>query len=90
MAAVVIGVEPHKLSATIEVLDEREQVLGEGRSGTDRDGCRQMLAAQRRWPNLGFRSGSSRCGSSIPPHRLPSLLTAITARGSFLAGRRRP
>ena len=50
MAAVVIGVDPHKLSATIEVLDEREKVLGGGRFGTDRDGYRQMLTAARRWP----------------------------------------
>ena len=50
MAAVVIGVDPHKLSATIEVLDEREKVLGGGRFGTDRDGYRQLLTAARRWP----------------------------------------
>jgi transposase len=51
VAAVVIGVDPHKLSATIEVLDEREKVLGGGRFGTDRDGYRQMLVAGRRWPD---------------------------------------
>ena len=51
MAAVVIGVDPHKLSATIEVLDDREKVLGGGRFGTDRDGYRQMLAVGRRWPD---------------------------------------
>ena len=50
MAAVVIGVDPHKLSATIEAVDDREKVLGGGRFGTDRDGYRQMLAAGRRWP----------------------------------------
>ena len=50
MGRVVIGVDPHKLSATIEVLDDREKVLGGGRFGTDRDGYRQMLAAGRRWP----------------------------------------
>ena len=49
MTAVVIGVDPHKLSATIEVVDERERVLGGGRFGTDRDGYRQMLTAGRRW-----------------------------------------
>jgi transposase len=51
VAAVVIGVDPHKASATIEVLDEREKVLGGGRFGTDRDGYRQMLAVGRRWPD---------------------------------------
>jgi transposase len=41
--------DPHKRSATIEVLDERERVLAVGRFGTDRDGYRQLLAAGRRW-----------------------------------------
>jgi transposase len=45
VAAVVIGVDPHKLSATIEVLDQRERVLGGGRFGTDRVGYRQLLTA---------------------------------------------
>jgi transposase len=47
---VIIGVDPHKLSATIEVLDDRENVLGGGRFGADRDGYRQMLTVARRWP----------------------------------------
>jgi len=47
---VIIGMDPHKLSATIEVLDDRERVLGGGRYGTDRAGYRQLLAAGRRWP----------------------------------------
>jgi transposase len=42
--------DPHKRSATIEVLDERECVLATGRFGTDRDGYRQLLAAGRKWP----------------------------------------
>jgi transposase len=46
---VVIGMDPHKASATIEVLDVRERVLGGGRYGTDRDGYRQMLAVGRGW-----------------------------------------
>lgn len=50
MARVVIGMDPHKRSATIEVCDERETVLTTGRFGTDRDGYRQLLAAGRRWP----------------------------------------
>jgi len=47
---VVIGVDPHKLSATIEVVDPVEAVLIKGRFGTDRDGYRRMLALGRRWP----------------------------------------
>jgi transposase len=43
--------DPHKRSATIEVLDERAQVLDQGRYSTDRDGYRQMLAAGREHPD---------------------------------------
>jgi transposase len=50
MGRVVIGMDPHKRSATIEVLDEQENVLAAGRFGTDRDGYRDLLAAGRAWP----------------------------------------
>jgi hypothetical protein len=57
MARVVIGVDLHKRSDTIEIIDEREQVLGQGRFGTDRDGYKAMLAAGRKHkrPRLGGR-----------------------------------
>ena len=51
MVHVVIGMDPHKRSATIEVLDEVEKVLSTGRFGTDREGYRDLLAAGRRWPD---------------------------------------
>jgi hypothetical protein len=35
---VFIGVDPHKPSATIEVVDDREAVLATGLLGTDRAG----------------------------------------------------
>jgi hypothetical protein len=38
-------------SATIEVVDEREQVLAQGRYGTDTEGYRRMLDAGRRFPD---------------------------------------
>ena len=47
MGRVVIGMDPHKASATIEVLDERERVLHAGQYGTDRDGYRQIRTATR-------------------------------------------
>jgi hypothetical protein len=34
MAQVVIGVDPHKRSATIEIINDREQAVGQGRFGT--------------------------------------------------------
>ena len=42
MSRVVIGVDPHKLSATIEVVDENEAVLATGRFGTDKTGYAAM------------------------------------------------
>ena len=47
---VIIGMDPHKRSATIEVLDERQQVIGGGRFTTDTAGYRDMLVAGRVWP----------------------------------------
>ena len=47
MGRVVIGMDPHKRSATIEVLDEAEQPLMAGRFGTDSEGYRLLLAAGR-------------------------------------------
>src|SRR5215471_4186951 len=41
--------DPHKRSATIEVIDERAGVLAAGRYGTDKAGYAQMLAAARKF-----------------------------------------
>jgi transposase len=38
MEKIVIGVDPHKLSVTIEVVDHHEQVLACGRCATDTAG----------------------------------------------------
>jgi transposase len=48
---VVIGVDPHKLSVTIEARDRREILRAKGRFGTDTGGCRQLLAYARQWPD---------------------------------------
>jgi transposase len=42
-----IGMDPHKRSATIEVIDEREKVLAQGRFGTDSEGYQSMLKLGR-------------------------------------------
>ena len=41
--------DPHKRSATIEIIDDRQKVLSGGRFGTDRDGYKAMLAAGRKF-----------------------------------------
>jgi transposase len=48
---VIIGMDPHKRSATIEVVDERGQILAVGRYGTDRAGYAEMLQAGRKHPD---------------------------------------
>ena len=50
MSKVIIGVDPHKLSATIEILDERESVLGSGRFTTDKAGFAAMRKYVKQWP----------------------------------------
>ena len=50
MSQVVIGMDPHKRSATIEVMAGDETVLGGGRYATDVTGYRAMLTEARRWP----------------------------------------
>ncbi|MBE7179939.1 MAG: hypothetical protein INR71_01825 [Terriglobus roseus] len=45
---VIIGIYPHKASATIEVVDKHGAVLSRGRFGTDRQGYAAMLAKGRR------------------------------------------
>jgi transposase len=50
MEQVIIGVDPHKLSATIEVVDDREQCLGQGRFATDKAGFAAMRRYTRAWP----------------------------------------
>ena len=47
---VIIGTDPHKRSATIEVRDEREVLLATGRFRMDKTGYRQLLGYVRQWP----------------------------------------
>ena len=51
MEHVVIGVDPHKLSATIEVVNGQEKLLGSGRFTTDQAGYAAMRAYAKTWPD---------------------------------------
>jgi len=51
MEQVVIGVDPHKLSATIEVVDQQEHLVGSGRFTTDQAGYASMRAYAKAWPD---------------------------------------
>jgi transposase len=49
LAKVFIGVDPHKLSVTIEVVDDRETVLATGRFSTDQAGHAAMRKTVSGW-----------------------------------------
>ncbi|WP_446213496.1 IS110 family transposase [Micromonospora sp. IBSANI012] len=68
--SVIIGMDPHKRSATIEVVDERARVLAVGRYGTDKTGYAQMLAAGRKYADRVWAvEGCNGIGNHIA-HRL--------------------
>ena len=48
---VVIGMDPHKRSVTIEVMTADESIVGGGRFSTDADGYARLLAYARAWPH---------------------------------------
>src|SRR4029453_17540180 len=54
-----IGVDPHKLSATIEVVDDREGVLATGRFGTDKTGYAAMRKKVAAWPERTWAAEGS-------------------------------
>ena len=50
MGQVIIGVDPHQLSMTIEIVDHHEKLLGSGRFTTDQAGYSAMRAYATSWP----------------------------------------
>jgi transposase len=50
MDKVIIGVDPHKLSATIEIIDGGENLLGSGSFSTDKAGFAAMRNYVAAWP----------------------------------------
>ena len=66
MEQVIIGVDPHKLSATIEVVDHHERKLGDGRFATDKAGYAAMLAYVKAWPGRVWAvEGANGAGRSL-------------------------
>jgi transposase len=56
MKRVIIGVDPHKLSATIEVVDQRENLLGSGKFTTDKAGFAAMRKYVNQWQHREWQS----------------------------------
>jgi transposase len=48
---VVIGMDSHKRSATIQVMTAEEAIRGGGRFATDRNGYAAMKTYAKQWPN---------------------------------------
>ncbi|WP_433202815.1 IS110 family transposase [Nocardia sp. CA-107356] len=48
---VIIGMDPHKRSATIEIIDHQTKILAAGRYSTDAVGYGEMLTAAQRFPD---------------------------------------
>lgn len=63
---VIIGVDPHKLSATIEVVDHHERLLASGRFSTDKAGYAAMRKHVASWPRRVWAvEGSNGAGRSL-------------------------
>lgn len=63
---VIIGVDPHKLSATIEVVNRRGLLVGAGRFGTDKSGYKEMRRYVAVWPTrLWAVEGSGGAGRPL-------------------------
>ncbi len=63
---IMIGVDPHKLSVTIEVLDDHEQVLATGRFATDNAGYAAMRKHVAAWPERTWAvEGSNGAGRPL-------------------------
>lgn len=66
MTAVMIGVDPHKRSNTVLVLDARENVLARQRFDNDRDGHRQLKAFAKSWKTRTWAvEGAHGCGLGL-------------------------
>jgi transposase len=68
--SVIIGMDPHKRSATIEIVNERALVLAAGRFGTDKAGYAEMLAAGRKFPDRTWAAGGCNGIGRHLAHRL--------------------
>ena len=69
---VVIGMDPHKRTVTIEVMTPTEQIVGHGRFTTDEDGFAAMLEYARGWPQRTWAiEGCEGIGRHVVARLLP-------------------
>lgn len=73
MDRVVIGVDPHKLSVTIEARDNREILRATGQFATDARSYRQLPGVARQWPERVWAAeGANGIGRPVTQRLLAS------------------
>ena len=70
LVTVIIGMDPHKRSATIEVIDPTGTVLATGRYSTDNAGYGEMLTAAQRYADRVWAIGG--CNEHRSTYRAPA------------------
>jgi len=95
MGRVIIGMDPHKRSATIEIINDREQTLTQGRFSTDTDGYQAMLRLGRQhknriWAVEGCNGIGRTCRPASGRRRRNRGGRAIEAVGAGAGVRHRP
>jgi len=89
MGRMIIGVDPHKASVTIEVVDEDGAIAARGRFPTDARSYRTLLAYAHRWPHRVWAvEGASGAGRPLAQRLVADGERAISAhhRPSQAAG----
>ena len=86
---VFIGVDPHKLSVTIDVVDKHETVLATGRFGTDNAGYRAMRKLAAAWPEMVWAvEGSNGAGRPLAQRLLADGETVVDVPAKLSARER--
>jgi hypothetical protein len=90
VAKVFIGVDPHKLSATIEVVDGRETVLVTGRFTTDKAGYAAMRKHVASYPQRVWAvEGSNGAGRPLAQRLGHSEASGLVGWGALAAAAQR-
>ena len=85
LGRVIIGMDPHKASATIEVMDGQERVLGGGRFGTDEAGTAKAVLDATRPYNKIVRITGAILGDKAIDGDAVTRLAALPTREVLLA-----
>ncbi len=86
MTGVIIGVDPHKLSATIEVVDPHGHLLGSGRFTTDKAGYAAMRGYVKTWPQRAWAvEGTNGAGRPLAQRLLADGERVVDVPAKFAA-----